>query len=224
MRDVIQIFKFAYAIQKADYSSESRSLLNDWPEIIKSSKTGYLESDTLVLPDYLKTNPDLKKNGLIILQDIEGLDQTQFDLEVKHSDLPDWYKQGRDKFTSDKNQQLRCFSEPNSKNNFELFNFNKISQGTFELKLNHDLNQYSIGLPKRSDHVFALLKKDHPIAYRINGKIDDSSGRTFMEYKYVIQFLGTVNSIKFKAPNQISIDKHTLIDKAKHVDERKILK
>ncbi len=222
MKEVIQIYKSVYAIRKTDYNSESRSIINDWPTTIRS-KTGYVEDETLFLPDSQRSNPDVKRSGLIIIQDIEGFDPFILNQELKKSNLSNWFGKHRADYLLSRNQQIKCFHSLSSRCDFEIFKITKTSKSAFEFTLNYLSNQNSIGLPKREDHKIADLRRGKPFSYRINGKIDGHSQRVFMEYKYVVQSLGEVDSVEFKSLNRIEVDKSLPNEGLKDIDERKIL-
>lgn len=223
MTEVIQIYKSVYAIDKSDYNSESRSSINNWLNTIPS-RIGYVKNKTLLLPDSEKSNPDIKNSDLIIIQDIEGFEPLLIKHQLRNSKLPDWFIESRSNYFHSLNQQIKCYPSVGSKFDFEIFRIAKSEIGNYEFSLNYIANQDTIGLPKRDDHKIMNLKGGKPFTYRINGKIDGHSQRVFMEYKYVIDYLGEIDSIEFLAPNQIEIQKNIPKYNLKHIDERKILK
>jgi hypothetical protein len=159
-----------------------------------------------------------------MIQDIEGFDSAEFDRFYRNSNMPSWFTNSRKEYYLSKNQQFQSILTPSISWEFELFRFNKKADGVIEMHLNYSGNKDIIGLPNRDNHKIADLVSGKTITYRINGKIDGHSQRVFIEYKYVINHLGTYDRIEFKTPSQIEITKPLDLANAKTIDERKIMK
>ncbi len=227
MPDVIQILKSVERIKKPDYSTEARQLPGPWGDSFVS-RTGFLEDHTLFLPTDTKHEPDLKTADLVIIQDINGFDPFLVEKSWDKTTLPEWFKDSRKSYVLSTNRQLICFNRPSKPRAFEIFKIEKNKSGTFDLHLNYTANEFHIGIPKRDDHKIAELKLHKPIRYKVNGKSDFTmtgrKQRTFVEYDYIIEYLGQADKIEFRDLNKIEKTKTIPIDNYKLVDERKILK
>ena len=227
MTHVIQIFKSVERIEKLDYSTESRQLLDKWGDSFVS-KTGYLTDSTLLLPINKEQEPDLKTADLVIIQDINGFDPFLVEKSWDKTNWPSWFKNSRKNDVLSANRQLICFNRLLRKGTCEIFKIEKNESGTFDLHLNYSANEFHIGIPKRDDHKIAELKLGKPIRYKVNGKSDFTmtgrKQRTFVEYDYIFEYLGQADKMEFRDLNKIGKTKSIPTDNYKLVDERKILK
>lgn len=224
MIDVIQIYKSKEVFNKSSYTTENRRLFNSWEDSFESVQ-GYLENETLVLPIEYKNLPDIKTANLIIIQDIEGWDSLQINNYFEGLDLPDWFKKTSRNFFLNNNKKLFAFKQLSIAKSFEIFRIQKSNNGLFKLEIDYSME---IGIPKRENHKLCDLRKSQPIRYKTNGKSDFTmSGRkerTFYEFDYVIEWIGTAKKIEYKELNQIKKSKKISVDSLKLIDERKILK
>jgi len=227
MTEVIQILKSVERIEKPDYSTETRQLLDQWGESFVS-KTGYLTDRTLILPTDTKQEPGLKTADLVIIQDISGFDPFLVEKSYNKTNLPSGFNDSRKSYALSTNRQLICFNLLSRLVTFEIFKIGKNKSGTFDLHLNYSANEFHIGIPKRDDHKLAELKLHKPIRYKVNGKSDFTmtgrKQRTFIEYDYIFEYLGQADKMEFKDLNKIEKTKSIPYDNYKLVDERKILK
>lgn len=226
MADIIQIWKSVERIEKPIYKLEPKHSVYKWGNSI-ISKTGYLQSDTLFLPQNSKKEPNLKKADLLIIQDIKGFDPFLIKSFWDKTNLPSWFKNDRKSQSISANPQLLYFNSPKKLWPFEIFKIEKSNSDTFDIHLNYSANDYQIGIPKRDDHKIAELKLNNPIRYRVNGKSDFTmSGRkqrTFVEFDYIFEYLGQADNVEFKDLNKIEKVKQIPSDRCKQVDERKVL-
>lgn len=227
MTDVIQIFKSVERIEKPDYTTETRQILDQWGESFVS-KTGYLTEHTLCLPTGTKQEPDLKTADLIIIQDISGFDPFLIENSWNKTNMQDCFKGSKKSHILSANRQLICFNRPSRLWTFEIFKIKENKSNNFDLSLNYSANESYIGIPKRDDHKIAELKLHRPIRYRLNGKSDFTmtgrKQRTFLEYDYIFEYLGQADKIEYKDLNKIEKTKTIPTDIYKLVDERKLLK
>lgn len=203
--DVIQIFKSAEWIEKPDYTTEKRQWLGQW-ETCLASEAGYFMDKTLVLPFDKQEELNMKTTELVIVQDQKSAGQS---------------------FGPFAKQPLFCFTRP-GRPSFEIFRIHKTETGIIELYLNYEANAGSIGIPKRENHKIAELKQNKPIRYKINGKSDATlSGRkqrTYVEFDYIIEYLGQADAVRFMKPAQMEVEKKIPVEKCRLIDERQILK
>lgn len=220
MTDVIQIWKSLKRIEKPDYTPEIRQQ-EVW-EKERVSKTGYLESGTLYLPADAQFKPNLKTDDLILLQDIDGFDAYDIKKDCNGKNLPEHHYS----HILASNPQVASFSRPPKPRLFEIFKIERNENGGFEIHLNYSANRHYIGLPEREDHRIAVLYKDKPIRFKINGKADftlsSRKQRTFYEYDYILEHLGQADSIVYKDLSQIERTK-AVPTESKLVDERRVL-
>lgn len=220
MTDVIQIWKSLRRIEKPDYIPEIRQQ-EVW-EKVRVSKTGYLESGTLYLPADTQFKPNLKTDDLILLQDIDGFDAYAIKKDCTGQNLPEHHYS----HILASNPQVASFSRPPKPRLFEIFKIERNENGGFDIDLNYSANRYYIGLPEREDHRIAVLYKDKPIRFKINGKADftlsSRKQRTFYEYDFILEHLGQADSIVYKDLNQIERTK-AVPTEPKLVDERRML-
>ena len=103
----------------------------------------------------------------------------------------------------------------------------KQDNGLYELEIDYSTNSVKIGIPARENHKICDLKMSKPIRYRINGKSDFTmSGRkerTFYEFDYIIEWLGTAGRIEFCELNKINKLKSIPRGSSKLIDERRML-
>ena len=227
MIDVIQILKSVERIDKSDYTTASRQLLDQWDNSFVSS-TGFLTDRTVILPPDTVDKLDQNSVDLIIIQDIKSvdsyLDQTSWDT----TNIPEWFKNGRRNDVLLANEPWLGFNRPSKIRTFDIFKIEKIDSGVFDIHLNYSVNRFHIGVPSRADHKIGELKLHKPIRYRLNGKSDFTltgrKQRTFVEYDYLFEYLGQADTIEFMELNKIKKTKSIPIDNCKLVDERKLLK
>ncbi len=205
MADVIQIFKWVEHIEKPDYNTASRQRIGAWESV--KSKTGFLKNGIITLPAESRDELANQKPDLLIIQDIHN-----FDLLAK------------EKHVLTSNLLFKSFDISSKSRDFEIFKFIKNENGIMEIWLNY---ANSIGLPKRENHKIAELRLGKPIWYKINGKHDFTmtgrKQRSFAEFDYSIEFVGTAEAIEYKELNKIEIIKTIPAVDCKLIDERKIL-
>lgn len=222
MTDIIQLFKSVARIKKPDYNTTSRKIIGEWDSIV--SKTGFLKDETITLPIECKNDPTLKNADLIIIQDIKGFDLFLEKKSLDNSIFPDWFKNSRKEYIDSTNLQLKGFSILSKPWIFEIFEFKKTNVDSIEVWLKYS---DTIGIPKRENHKIAELKIGKPIRFKINGKDDFTmSGRkqrTFSEFDYILEYLGTADKIEYKELNKIETTKTIPVANCKVIDERKIL-
>lgn len=222
MTDLIQIFKSVERIEKPDYDTTSRQSVGDWENIV--SKTGFLKDGTITLPIESKNEPNIKNADLIIIQDIKGFDAFLINKYWDNSQFPDWFKNSHKEYCHSTNLQLKGFSFLTRHWNFEIFEFRKTDGECFEVWLKYT---DAIGFPKRENHKIAELKIGKPIRFKINGKSDFTmtgrKQRTFSEFDYIIEYVGTADKIQYKELNKIETSKAVPVTDCKLIDERKIL-
>jgi hypothetical protein len=222
MTDVIQIFKSVDRIEKPDYNTASRQSVGDWETIV--SKTGFFKEDTITLPIECKNDPKVKSADLIIIQDIKGFDPFLVNKSWDNSQFPEWFKNSRKEYINSVNLQLKGFSILSKPWTFEIFEFRKTLNDSIEVWLKYS---DTIGIPKRESHKIAELKIGKPIRFKINGKDDFTmtgrKQRTFSEFDYIIEYLGTADKIEYKELNKIETSKNVPAKDCKVIDERKIL-
>lgn len=222
MTDVIQIFKSVDRIEKPDYNTASRQSVGVWESIV--SKTGFLKEGTISLPIENKNDPQVKNADLIIIQDIKGFDPFLVNKSWDNLRFPKWFKNSRKEYLNSVNLQLKGFSTLSKPWTFEIFKLRKTDKDSIEVWL-----KYSdiIGMPKREDHKIAELKVGKPIRFKINGKDDFTmtgrKQRTFSEFDYILEYIGTANKIEYKELNKIETIKTIPVTDCKVIDERKIL-
>lgn len=226
MTPVIQIYKSMVRLEKPDYTTEARQLLDHWDGSIVS-KAGYLADHTLFLPVGTEQAPGLKTTDLLILQDVKGFDAFEVIKSWDNSGLPEWFRNSRKNEILSSNPSLLSFRRPARRCNFEIFSIERNETGAFELFLNYSANEFSIGIPQRADHKIAVLSLHQPVRYRINGKSDFTltgrKQRTFAEYDYILEYIGDAAQIVFRDLNKIATIKTIPLDSCKLIDERKML-
>jgi hypothetical protein len=222
MIDIIQIFKSVDKIEKPEYNTTSRENVGDWGIII--SKTGFLKDGIITLPTESKNDPSIKKADLIIIQDIKGFDPFLMNKSIDNSPFPDWFKNSRKEHLHSINLQHEGFSIQSRHWDFEIFEFKKTLEQSIEVWLKYT---DSIGIPKRENHKIAELRIGKPIRFKINGKDDFTmtgrKQRTFSEFDYFLEYLGTADKIQYKALNKIATSKAVPLSNCKLIDERKII-
>lgn len=217
--EIIQIYKWAEVIEKPEYNTVSRDRIGNWQSIV--SRTGFLKDDTLYLSSEKASDLTVKHAGLVIIQDIYGVNASLFD---RKSFWPEgWYFECMRKKLKDENREIRGFSTFINAC-FELFRFYKKPDGCISVEL-HDVGL--IGNPKRIPHKVGDLETyGSCIRYKINGKSDNSWSsrrqRTYTEFDYVICRLGKAERIEYVPSNRAEIRKD-LPKTYKLIDERKIL-
>jgi hypothetical protein len=224
MIDIIQIYKNKEIFHKSNYTPENRKRFHKIDSTYVS-RNGYLKSKTLYLPTELKQKVNIQNSEVIIIQDIKDWDSFLINKALINSGLPNWYIEQRQKYFSSENPNHFIFQQINSFKDFEIFSISKNTESYFELSLSY--NHFSIGEPKRENHKICNLKLNSPIRYRINGKSDFTmSGgkeRTYYEYDYIIEFVGSVKKVEFLELNKIKVQKEIPLENCKLIDERKVL-
>ncbi|MCF8232766.1 MAG: hypothetical protein K9J27_11310 [Bacteroidales bacterium] len=222
MTDVIQIFKSVDRIEKPDYDTASRQSVGVWETIV--SKTGFLKEDTINLPIECKNDPKVKNADLIIIQDIKGFDPFLVNKSWDSSQFPEWFKNSRKEYLNTVNLHLKGFSIHSKPWTFEIFDMRKTHNDSIEVWLKYS---DTIGIPKRENHKIAELKVGKPIRFKINGKADFTltgrKQRTFSEFDYILEYIGTGDKIEYKELNKIETSKTIPVTDCKVIDERKIL-
>lgn len=222
MTDVVQIYKSVDRIEKPDYDTTSRQSVGVWETIV--SKTGFLNEGIITLPIESKNDPKVKNADLIIIQDIKGFDPFVVNKSWDNSQFHEWFKNSRKEYLNSVNLQLKGFSILSKPWTFEIFELKRTDNDCIEVWLNYS---DTIGIPKRESHKIAELKVGKPIRFKINGKDDFTmSGRkqrTFSEFDYILEYLGTADKIEYKELNKIETTKTVLVKECKVIDERKIL-
>jgi len=218
MIDVIQIYKSKEVFTKQTYTSENRKRGSNLEDTI-DSKQGYLDNETLVLPIESINQPDVKTADLIIIQDIK---------EWNPCIVNENFKRSRRGVLMHENRNLFAFKQLSRPISFEIFKIRKSYKNTYELFINYSSNSMHIGIPKREDHKFCELKRNRPIRYKINGKSDFTMSkgkeRTFYEFDFIIEWIGSADKIEFCELNKITKSKVIPRDDSKRIDERKILR
>lgn len=227
MIDVIQIYKSKEIFTKSTYTPENRKRFHDL-EISLNSTQGFLEDETLVLPIDYKNLPDVKAANLIIIQDIEGWESFLMNKNLENINLPDWLKKSRREFLISDNKNFFALRQLSNPKAFEIFKLHKSDKDTYELFIDYVSNSMRIGIPERENHKICELKQSKPIRYKINGKSDFTmtgrKGRTFYEFDFIIEWLGTAEKVEFRELNKINKTKIIPKDSCKLIDERKILR
>jgi len=222
MIDVIQIFKSVERIEKPDYDSTSRQNVGAWESIV--SKTGFLKDGIITLPIESKNDPTIKNADLIIIQDINGFDPFSINKSWDNSSFPNWFKSSRKEYLNSTNLQLKGFSVLSKPCTFEIFELKKTTSESIEIWLKYS---ETIGIPKRENHKIAELKQGKSIRFKINGKDDFTitgrKQRTFFEFDFIIEYIGTADRIEYKELNKIERTKALPLNDCKVIDERKIL-
>lgn len=222
MTDVIQIFKSVDRIEKPDYDTASRQSVGVWETIV--STTGFLKEDTITLPIECKNDPKVKNADLIIIQDIKGFDPFLVNKSWDNSQFPERFKNSRKEYFNSLNPQLKGFSIHSKPWTFEIFELRKTDNDSIEVWLKYS---NTIGIPKRENHKIAELKVGKPIRFKINGKDDFTmtgrKQRTFSEFDYILEYIGTADKIEYKESNKIEMSKAIPVTDCKVIDERKIL-
>lgn len=227
MIDVIQIYKSKEIFTKSTYTPENRKLFNDLGDSFDSTQ-GYLENETLILPIECKNLPDIKTADLIVIQDIRGWESFVENKYLESLNLPDWFKKSRRDFLISDNKNLFAFRQLSTAKSLEIFKIRKSADGFYELEIDYSTNSMRIGIPERENHKFCNLKKHKPIRYKINGKSDFTmtgrKERTFYEFDFIIEWIGTANRVEFRELNKINKLKNIPLGNSKLIDERKILR
>lgn len=223
MIDIIQIYKSKEYFTKRTYTAENRNKFHALEESYNSTQ-GFLDNNTLVLPLSCKEQSEYTKSDLIIIQDINGWEPFLKNKNLGNHTLPNWLHISNREFLISGTKTHFHLKQVNTPKPFELFKISKSDKDAYELSLNYDLNSMKIGIPKRNNHKICDLKKGKPIRYMINGKSDFTMSRgkerTFYEFDYVIEWIGTVDKIEFRESNKTKV---IPISYCKLIDERKFL-
>jgi hypothetical protein len=228
MIDVIQVFKSEERFRKTNYPKNKFELLDQWQEKL-TSRTGYLLGQTLHLPRVENQKPDIEKAQLLIIVDRVGV-KDPFLIEKPGSEkhIPRWHKDSDKLHSLWIYEEAICYYKLANVLAFEIFRIEKTDPETFALYLNYSSNSLSIGIPERSNHKVGVFGKDKLLRYRLNGKSDFTmSGRkdrSFVEYDFVLRYLGQAEKVEFQEINQMEREKVIAARDCRIVDERKILK
>ena len=220
--DIFQVFKKQAVFTKSDYNAANRDAFSNWQKEVNSF-LGYLDEDKLYLPTEKSNDIQPRSTGAVIIQDIIGYDGFQERKRLESMKSPAWYIESR----LSAQEELLAFDAQKKVWLFGLFSIQRIADDQFEISLKYAANDMRIGIPGRTDHKFAVLKKGQPIRFVINGKSDFTmSGRkerTFSEFDYIIEYLGKASEIEFLARNKINKLKQIPDSFSNHIDERKML-
>ena len=226
MIDVIQVYKSKEIFIRSTYTPENRKSFHDLEDSFDSTQ-GYMEGETLVLPIEYEDLSELKTADLIIIQDVRGWESFRVNKHPERLDLPEWFKRSRREFLINNNKHLFPLRQLNTAKSFEIFKIRKSDDGWYELEINYTANSMRIGIPERENHKFCNLKRSKPIRYKINGKSDFTmSGRkerTYYEFDFIIEWLGSADKIEFRELNKINKSKILPLESLQLIDERKIL-
>ncbi len=226
MINVIQIFKSNRRFGKDDYDIDKLEFLKN-SESIVTSITGYLEEQTLYLPDFGKQQPDFINAKTIIIQDITNFNPSLFVMAKQVAQQPRWFVDNNKNHILLVNEEAICYCKHSTSLTFDIFKMLSEQPGIFNLQLNYSDNQLAIGIPERDNHKIAELKINKPVRYKLNGKSDFTmtgrKQRTFVEYDYLIEYLGQADKVVFKDWKSMKTNK-IKPKQYKLVDERKILK
>jgi len=178
--EVLQIFRSVVLYEKDQKSFEDRAPLMQWQAM--SSKSGWAINGELFLPDNITSQADLPVCDLITIEDDNPFCPTLSIATTRRAFAEQYWPK-----TAVLN---RCLNLQHRRA-LDIFNIEKAEQG-FPLSLRYDYLE--IGMPKRSDFLITVLKKNKPVEFMINGKTDFSSSwtreRTFIEQHYVLCLLG----------------------------------
>ena len=180
---VIQVFRNINVYDKTLKSFEDRKDSFEWKEI--SSKSGYVQSGELFLPEQISDDPIFSDCGLITIED-DKLPTVIPSYEVRYIMPP---------ASNAVAPNNRCFKFPGT-NELDIFKIKIAEQ--IELHLNY--SYFGIGIPERENFKICELILHKPVEIKINGKIDSSlssrRGRAFKEQAYIFEFIGEFNSCK----------------------------
>lgn len=164
---LLQVYRMVHEYGKEQKSFAERTDKLDWKEI--PSVSGYVENGELFLPAEITGDPKFGNCGLITLEDqCDVTPQRQWKL------INGRYHKGDN----------HCFNLHHP-NRYEMFGFDK---DPLELWLRYQY--WLVGDPSRENFKLADLEKDQAVEVKINGKIDSSYGRYFVERYYIFQYLG----------------------------------
>lgn len=164
---LLQIYRMVHEYGKDEKSFADRRHKLAWRDIV--SRTGYVENGELFLPQEITGDPKFGNCGLITLEDQDDVTpQRQWKL------INGKYHKGDN----------HCFNLHHP-NRYELFGLDK---DPLELWLRYQY--WLVGDPSRQDFKLADLEGDQAVEVKINGKIDSSYGRYFVERIYIFHYLG----------------------------------
>ncbi|WP_026932577.1 hypothetical protein [Christiangramia echinicola] len=203
-KHIIQIFDNSYVYTKDARSFEDRKLQQSWKKEIPSY-SGKVNGEELWLNRSQFKKSQLDKSDFIFLLD-HNSDSIQETL-VKF-DYLEPYKLQKLK-QANQSKQLRIINEEahkiedvfytsllNSAFKWKCFRFHYDGMPVIDL----DYDAFKLGKPKRDNFTIYRLEKNTPIEIKINGKRDRSlfgrRDRTYHEMNIIINYLGTVNSLK----------------------------
>lgn len=210
MIDIIQVYKAHDYIRKPQYTTTCRKAFHCFAKQVHSQK-GYLQDNTLYLPNYLQKELSPLIAKAIILTDWKSVSQWPSGfLQIQNCTKP------------------VLVTQVNAIIDFDIFKLKFDTESQLDITLNYHAHAFSIGEPSRNNHKIYSLKPGNSIRYRINGKSDFTmSGRkerTYAEYDYIFEWLGRADCIEFVTEDKISFTKSIEVENIKIIDERKILK
>lgn len=225
MIDIFQVYKKHAHFVKSNYNDKVRKSFLNWDNEL-TSKNGFIDKHILYLPAEEKNNPLIANSSVIIIQDIIGYSTFNNEQTLKKQKLPEWFINDRISSIKERNPERILFQGGKKSWQFEIFNIEKNEDSEFKLDFLYGLNKTYIGEPKREDHQIAKLTIDQPVRFSVNGKSDSTmtggKERTYCEFDYIIEYVGSIDSIEFLAPSQLSKVKK-IPKPIKTIDERKIL-
>lgn len=229
MIHLFQFFKKYAIIPKPDYTPEFRKSFSKWESKIVS-RVGFAGHGKLILPEDREIVFDIKRTSCVIIQDVVGHSGSASALRIKReaerAKLPDWRRRSLEASSEALNPEFKCFNNENKAWHFEVFSIEKSTEG-FELLLRHQANEFYLGQPGRNNHRLCFLREGEPVRITINGKSDATltgrMQRAYAEYDYIIEYLGGIDSIEYKALSQVESEKKIPERTAKVIDLRKIL-
>ncbi len=178
---VLQVFRNVVRYEKDQKAFEERTPLMQWQSI--SSKSGWVTGDKLFLPDSISSQVDLPGCDLITIED----DNPPGSI----ASMATMRREFTERYWPKSAVLNRCLNLRHRRE-FDIFYIDRTADG-FSLSLKY--NYLEIGVPKREEFPVAVLKKDYPVEFMINGKTDSSSSwhreRTFIEQHYVFCLLGS---------------------------------
>lgn len=208
---LIQVFKNTRIFKKRDYTPEARTEWFEWPQRAFTS-SGIFSNGKLKLPEDSPVRANLADSGLLLLVDPK--------IEGAHSAL----ETGSRIFRMD--SRASFFPVESWSYRFELFSLVKQGDG-FDLYLEGERLSHVLGMPARTMHKCGELKLGAPLRFRINGESDFSMSsrqqRRFMEFDYLIEFVGMVHEVEFVEAAEVEFWREFDQSNWREVNERKAL-
>lgn len=176
---VFQVFKHTNFYTKEEKSITDREAILNWQTHL--SMSGYVNQGKLFLNEQILSNPDFKDCNLITLNDSKARNLLH-NGRYEYLELPEKF-----------NTHNSCLS---------LINSARIDN-TIEIRNGENLELFvlpgnSQAVPKRESHKLCNVIINQPIEIKLNCKYDISgsrqTARTFIEERYVIEYLGEFQS------------------------------